>query len=107
MENTQIILNTKIELGTIKSPIFLLFAEYLGYDSPVIEWAEDICNSKDSEKNLATKCKFVKIEAIKIFNEMKKEFTMEEIINYYKEFYPLVLRAYEDKLNSKTDDLPF
>ena len=52
------------------------------------------------------KKKIIDIDASFIFNQMKKEYTLEEIRGWYDEFYPLVLKEYDMKMKN-SDDLPF
>ena len=96
----------KVETTTeVKSVIFLLFAEFLGYESPLIEWAEKACDGIPSHKFVEN---ILNMEACTIFNKMKKEYTIEEIKSWYNQFYPLVLEAYEEKLKeAETSNLPF
>lgn len=100
--------NTVTENVTIYKPIFILFAEYLGYESPVIQWAEDLCTNKKCEP---FKIKFMKVEAEYILEKMLKEFSISEIKQYYDDFYPLALRRYDENLekllNENNEDLPF
>ena len=97
MENnsttTTTTVETKTETNTItvNKALFLLFAEFLGYASPLIDWAEEICDGKDVEDNL-------------IFNKMQKESSLEDIRSWYDEFDPLILKEYEDKMK---ETLPF
>lgn len=93
--------NEKRELVNISKPLFVLFAEFLGYASPIIDWAEDICDGKavpDFKK------KIVALDAEYIFQEMQKEYTIDTIRKWYDDFYPIVLKDYEEKMKSA---LPF
>ena len=31
----------------IKNPLFLKFSEYLGYETPLIKWVDNICDGKE------------------------------------------------------------
>lgn len=88
-------------LETIHPALFLIFSEFLGYASPVIDWAEDICDLKTVDEAKKT---FVKTEAFVIFNKMQEDNTIEEIRKWYNEFYPIILKDYDDKLKT---ELPF
>lgn len=102
MENKKTV--TITEETVIKNPIFLLFAEFLGYTSPIVEWAEELCKgNKISE----FKIKFINTEAKSIFNQMIKDnFTKEDIRGWYDELRELVFEKYEEGLKL-IDDLPF
>lgn len=89
------------KIETIHPALFLVFAEFLGYVSPVIDWAEDICDLKEVDK---TKRNFVKIEASVIFKKMQEDNTIDEIRKWYDEFYPIILQEYAEKLKT---ELPF
>ena len=89
----------------VRSIIFLLFAEFLGYESPLISWAEQICKGKTATEFIE---RILKMEAYTIFTAMKKEYTVEEIRTWYDKFYPLVLENYDEKLEEmEKSDLPF
>lgn len=106
MENNTTTTTTTVEKTTVQvinKALFLLFAEFLGFESPLIDWAEDICDGKEVED---FKKKIIDIDASFIFNQMKKEYTLEEIRGWYDEFYPLVLKDYDMKMKN-SDDLPF
>lgn len=85
----------------IHPALFLVFAEFLGYVSPVIDWAEDICDLKTVDES---KREFIKMEAFIIFKKMQEENTLEEIRKWYDEFYPIILQDYDEKLKT---ELPF
>lgn len=107
MENnsktTTTTVETKTETNTItvNKALFLLFAEFLGYASPLIDWAEEICDGKEVEDY---KRKIIEVDANFIFNKMQKEYSLEDIRSWYDEFYPLILKEYEDKMKNT---LPF
>lgn len=93
--------NKKNELRVVNKALFVLFAEFLGYASPLIDWAEDICDGKNVPE---FKKRIVYLDADYLFKEMQKEYTIEEIRKWYDEFYPVVLKDYDDKMKS---NLPF
>jgi len=83
----------------IETPIFLLFAEYLGYLSPFADKAEEWCDGKVPGEEIQ---KFLIREAQSIFKKMKEDYTIEEINNRYKMYYTLLLKEYDDKLKECT-----
>lgn len=88
-----------------KSAVFLMFAELMGYVSPLIEWANDMCDGK-----LVSPCKekFIKIDAINIFRQMRKDFDDNLLRENWTAFYDTVLEDYENNvLKIETDSLPF
>lgn len=104
MENTITAVNNtteEVKTQTILNPLFLLFAEFFGYVSPLIDLAENLCEGKEISPHMV---KLINVEAKVLFYEMQKEYTIEEIATYYKSFYPIVLQDYDKKLK---EDLPF
>ena len=88
----------------ILPPMFLLFAEFLGYVSPLMEWVD-----KAATKSLEIyQQRILTMDANVIFQRMKQEFEMDEIKDYWEQLYPVVLEKYDAKFREFwTDDLPF
>lgn len=108
-EGAQSITTETLEMESIpmdiRLPLFVVFAEFLGYVSPIISWAEQICLGK---RIPPYQRKIVDIDALSIFNKMRDELKVEEIKHWWMEFYPLILAEYDEKLSqSEKDDLPF
>lgn len=102
MENEKTV--TVTEETVIKNPIFLLFAEFLGYTSPIVEWAEELCKGKNISD---FKIKFINTEAQGIFNQMIKDnLTKEDLRGWYDELRELIFEKYEEGLKL-IDNLPF
>ena len=94
-----------IEEKFVRSPLFLIFAEFMGYTSPLIEWADKLCNGKTIE---SFKEKAIEVDALNIFNKMKKEFSIEDIRQMWDEFYEVVLQDYDENLaKAEKEKLPF
>ena len=89
-----IVVNEEIEVNKI---LFVLFAEFIGYESPFVTWAEDICEGVVTED---FKKKLIERDAEYIFKKMCEEYTTEEIRNWYGEFYDVILKEYDEKLNA-------
>lgn len=103
--NTKTVENTEKKLTEVNNIIFLLFAEFLGYESPLIGWCEKICNGNYPPKYVTN---ILNVEARMVFKEMQKEYTIGEIRSWYDKFYPLVLEDYDLKLlERELSDLPF
>ena len=94
----------------IQTPIFLLFAEYLGYVSKLVEMAEDWCNPNKPMPSKAIQV-LLDREARTIYDEMLCEFQEEQIHEFYKSLYTCGLDELEDDLIQKRkdngEDLPF
>ena len=88
----------------ISSPLFLRFAEYLGYETPLIKWVDKICEGKDVPKCIES---FIKIDAKSIFEKIKEEYTIDEIVYWWDSFYPVVIAEAEFNLITKNSDIPY
>ncbi len=96
----------------INKTLFLLFAEFIGYVSDFVKYADDVCAGKEIPKVIH---KLIELDADYIFRKMQEEYTIEEIKGWYNEFYPLILKEYEDAIKEKenkelvttTTDLPY
>lgn len=86
---------TEESLITIKSPIFLLFAEYLGFVSGVVTWAEDCVNGK---KLSEYQKKVIDTDALCLKKQMLNEFSKEDILSWYQSFYDVILGDYDKNL---------
>lgn len=93
--------NIHHEECVIPAPIFILFAEYLGYVSQFNKKAEDWCDGKVPEIHVQ---KIMMLEATCIFRQMKKDYDLDEIKYYYESYYPLILKEYMDKLEEIVKD---
>lgn len=80
----------------VKAPLFLIFAEYLGAVSKALDWAEMWCKGN---KPLKFQKEFIEMDAIRIFNNLEKEYSKENIVNWFNEFHDVLLADYEKKLN--------
>ena len=79
----------------IQTPVFIIFAEYLGYVSRFNQIAVDWCDGKVPENYIQD---LLIMEAKSIFRQMKKDYTIEEIQYWYDTYRPVILKDYEDKL---------
>ena len=90
------------EENTIPTPIFIIFAEYLGYISQFNKKAEDWCDGKVPEPHVQ---KIMTLEANCIFRQMKKDYDLETIQYYYDAYYPLIIKEYVDKLEKILEEI--
>ena len=90
----------KKDILFVPTPIFMLFAEFLGYTSMLITMAEDWC---DPQKKLPSKNmqRLLEREAKTIYDDMLEEFSEGEIHELYKSFYTCGLDELEQDLNEK------
>lgn len=86
------ILNEEI---TVEAPLFILFAEYLGYVSKFNKVAEEWCDGKVPEEHVQ---KIIILEANCILRQMKKDYAIEDIRDFYMMYYPLIFEDYDEKL---------
>lgn len=100
----------KSDILFIQTPIFILFAEYLGFVSLLIPYAEDWCNPTKAMPKQWVKT-LLEREAKSIYDDMLKIWTEDEINKLYRNFYPCALEDLELDLNEKRakygDNLPF
>ena len=80
----------------ISAPLFLMFAEYLGYVGKVLEWVDDWCVAK--KKPEPWKVKFIETEAIVADNECRKKFTEKRMRELYDSLYEVILFLYDENL---------
>lgn len=86
---------------TIPAPIFILFAEYMGYISQFNKMAENWCDGKVPEVHVQ---KIMMLEAKCIYRKMVEDYDIEDIKYYYNSYYPLVLKEYVDGLAKIVQD---
>jgi hypothetical protein len=79
----------------IDAPLFIKFAEYLGFVSSLVSWCDELCEGRDIAEY---KKKFIEVEAKTMFNEMLKSMTREEIKDYFETFYEVILYVWDDNL---------
>ena len=84
------------DIITLEPCIFLLFAEYMGYVSKFIDWAEYDCSHPSIEE---FKTNILRTEAHFFLNEMKKEYETEEIKKWFYTFKPLVINQWQQTYN--------
>lgn len=82
----------------ISAPLFLMFAEYLGYVGKVLQWVDDWCVNK--KKPEPYKVKFIEVEAVVAFNECKKKYTEKKMRELYDNLYEVILFMYDENLKS-------
>lgn len=90
---------TEEKKTTLHPAIFLLFSEYLGFVSDVIEFAEEWCNNK--AKIESWKKSIVEADAIRLFHKMKKHFKIDEIKEQYTMFYDIAIKSWVEKLEKE------
>jgi hypothetical protein len=81
--------------NVIEAPIFIIFAEYLGYVSRFNQLAVEWCDGKIPETYIQ---KIMIMEAKSIFRQMQKDYTLPTIKYWYNTYYPVILEEFADKL---------
>lgn len=88
--------------------LFVIFAEYLGYESKLIRIAEKVCEEKLPYETFIQP---LQREAEYIFNKMQAEYDLTDISYWWKTYYNAALQDYDETLDKimvqKTDNLPF
>lgn len=99
---------TTITESTVITPrkaLFVVFAELLGYDSPLIEWAERWCKKGDLEPFMK---RAVEIDADNIFKKMQGDFDIPKIHSWWESFYDILLGEYDHSLElQEKGEFPF
>lgn len=90
----------------ISPPLVLLFAEYYGYVSPLLDWATEMASGKDIDP---IKKKLIKLDAKIISDKMKSEEPIKDLREDYIMLHEIIFSKYERILKQMTDydDLPF
>ncbi len=78
---------------------FILFAEFVGYESPFIEWVENMCKGEKLED---FQLKLIERDSDYILKEMLKEFDEDSIKEWFFEFYDIILKDYDETLKKIT-----
>lgn len=81
----------------VEAPLFIMFSEYLGYMSKLLKYAEDWCDGKVPEEHVQ---RILIIEAKAIYRQMIKDYDIDTIKDFFKAYYPIILKDYDDKLKS-------
>ena len=82
----------------ISAPLFLMFAEYLGYVGKTLPWVDEWCVNK--KKPEPYKVKFIEIEAVTVLKEAKKAFTEQKLRELYDGLYEVILFIYDENLKA-------
>ena len=79
----------------IDAPLFIKFAEFLGYVGTNLNWCDDLCDGKDIDEY---KKKFIEIEAKVMFDDMVKDIGRDSIKEYFEAYYEVILYVWDDNL---------
>ena len=82
-------------VNRIEAPLFIVFAEFMGYISPLVSNAENWCEGKVPPQAIQ---KAIIIDSVAIWKQMQKDYRKEEIQLYYQTFYDLFFKKYDDNL---------
>lgn len=95
------------EVQNVHPILFLAFAEFLGYVTPLIDWVDAACKGENTSQPYQRK--FLAIEAQEVYRRLQADYTQSELRQWYKEFYESLLYKYEAQLNAydEFDQLPF
>ena len=81
--------------NVVEAPVFIIFAEYLGYISRFNKLAVEWCEGKIPETYIQ---KIMIMEAKSIFRQMQKDYTLPTIKYWYNTYYPVILEEFAEKL---------
>ena len=80
----------------ICAPLFIMFAEYLGYVGKTLPWVDKWCVEKKKPEDY--KVNFIEVEALTVLREAKKKFTEVKLRELYDNLYEVILFIYDDNL---------
>lgn len=80
----------------ISAPLFLMFAEYLGYVGKTLPWVDNWCVAKKKPEEY--KIKFIEVEAATVLKEAKKVYDEKKMRELYDSLYEVILFIYDDNL---------
>lgn len=80
----------------ISAPLFLMFAEYLGYVGKTLPWVDSWCVDKKKPEDY--KVRFIEVEAVTVLREAKKKFSEQKLRELYDSLYEVILFIYDDSL---------
>jgi hypothetical protein len=80
----------------LSAPLFLMFAEYLGYVGKTLPWVDAWC--VDKKKPEKYKINFIEVEAVTVLREAKKKFTEQKLRELYDGLYEVILFIYDENL---------
>jgi len=86
----------------ISAPLFLMFAEHLGYVGKTLPWVDKWCVEK--KKPEPYKVSFIEVEAITVLKEAKKKFTEKRLRELYDALYEVILFIYDDNLKEMQEE---
>ncbi len=80
----------------ISAPLFLMFAEYLGYVGKTLPWVDKWCVDKKKPEDY--KVRFIEVEAVTVLREAKNKFTEQKLRELYDSLYEVILFIYDENL---------
>lgn len=98
-KNDSATLSVLSEKYHIKAPLFIMFAEYLGYVGETLQWCDDWCTSGEKPEDF--KVKFIETEAAAVLKEAISKYGIVRLRKLYDELYDIILEIYEENLNGK------
>jgi hypothetical protein len=80
----------------ISAPLFLMFAEYLGYVGKTLPWVDSWCVDKKKPEDY--KVRFIEVEAVTVLREAKNKFSEQKLRELYDSLYEVILFIYDENL---------
>lgn len=80
---------------TIHPAILIMYGEFLGYVSPLIDMAEKICKGEKEDENIM---KLLSVEAHYIYTQMIEDYGIEDIKKWYDDFYGVAFKEYDENI---------
>lgn len=81
---------------SLSAPLFIMFAEYLGYVGKTLKWVDSWCVAM--KKPEPWQQKFIETEAVAVLNEAKKKYPIKRMRELYDQLYEVILNVYDENL---------
>lgn len=81
----------------LKTPVFLLFAELLGYKSELVTYAEQWCFGNLPSEQVQ---RIMRIDAVNIDKVMHEDYGDDELSEWLDVYWDVVLSKYDEELNT-------
>lgn len=81
----------------VETPLFIIFAEYMGYCSRFIKLAEKWCDGEVPPIHIQ---KVMRLECLAIKRKMEQDYTREDVRTWFVQYYEPILKELDDKLTN-------
>lgn len=90
-------------LKEIHPAIVIMYGEFLGYVSPLLVYAEKICEGEKMDDAINS---IIRTEAVYIFKRMQEDYSLDEIRGWYDDFYEVCFKVYDENIKNGKKTTP-